>query len=163
MPSDRVKQKVEKDLLRRISHIIQYEVKDPRVQDSFITVAQTVVSSDFRHLKVYVFINADEQRQQEVIEALEKARGFVRKRLGENLDLRVLPDIRFYLDDTPERAHRIEKLLEELPPGERSVAATDPAAAAAGADEEEADGEEDEDEDEADGGEAGEDDEGTAR
>ena len=52
--------------------------------------------------------------------ARREARRFVRGRLGENLDLRYTPEVRFYLDDTPEKAARIEAILASLADRESS-------------------------------------------
>jgi len=102
--------KLEKDMLRRVSQLL-FEIRDPIVQQGMVAVSKTLISKDLRVLKVYVTINKDEAGQQAVMQSLFKAARFVRGRLGENLDLRFTPEVRFHLDDSPERAARIEKLL----------------------------------------------------
>ena len=108
-------QKLERDMLRRVSQLL-YEVRDPTVQQGMVTVSKTQISKDLRVLKVYVTVNKDEAGQQAVMQALAKATRFIRGRLGENLEVRFTPELRFYLDDSPERAARIAKLLAEASP-----------------------------------------------
>jgi ribosome-binding factor A len=110
---DRKIAKIEKDMLRRVSQIL-FEVKDERVQSGLVSVSKTEISRDLRVLKVHVTVLANDEEQRLVLEALHRARRFVRGRLGENLDLRYTPEVRFYLDDTPEKAARIQAILSSL-------------------------------------------------
>jgi ribosome-binding factor A len=108
--------KLEKDMLRRVSTIL-FEVKDPTVQNGMVSVSKVHLSKDLMVLKVWVTINKDEAGQQAVMQSLLRAARFVRGRLGENLDIRHTPEVRFHLDDSPERAARIESLLASVPKG----------------------------------------------
>ena len=111
---DRKIMKLERDMLRRISQLL-YEVRDPIVQEGMVSVSKTNLSKDLRVLKVFVTVNKDEAGQDAVMESLKRATRFIRGRLGENLDLRFTPEIRFHLDDSPERAARIDQILSGLP------------------------------------------------
>jgi len=110
---DRTIARIEKDMLRRISRILM-EIRDPRIASVFVAVSKTTISRDLRVLRCYVTVNQDAPEQQAVMLALHQARKFVRGRLGENLEMRYTPEVRFYLDDTPEKAHRIEEILDSL-------------------------------------------------
>ncbi len=50
----------------------------------------------------------------EVLEGLNEIKGFLRKRVSEELALRYTPDIRIKLDDTIEHAIKISQLLDSL-------------------------------------------------
>ena len=106
--------KLERDLLRRVSQLL-YEVRDPVVQQALVSISKTVLSNDLRVLKVYVTVKAEPAIQEAVITSLKRAARFIRGRLGENLDLRFTPELRFHLDDSPERAARIDDILKGLP------------------------------------------------
>lgn len=106
--------KLERDMLRRVSQLL-YEVRDPVVQKGLVSVSKTNLSKDLRVLKVYVTVNREPEVQDSVMESLKRATRFIRGRLGENLDLRFTPEIRFHLDDSPERAARIDSILKGLP------------------------------------------------
>lgn len=113
--------KLEKDMLRRVSTIL-FEVKDPLVENGMVSVSKVNLSKDLMVLKVWVTINQDEAGQQAVMQSLLRAARFVRGRLGENLDIRHTPEVRFLLDDSPERAARIDSILAALPRGEEDAA-----------------------------------------
>ena len=84
------------DLIKvEISNILSFEVKDPRVKG--ITVLKVELSSDMKNSFIYFsgdnsFNDADPD---EILVGLEKAKGFIRKKLSTNLNLRRTPEIHF--------------------------------------------------------------------
>lgn len=54
------------------------------------------------------------ERAEELLEGLWNARGFIRYTLSQEVKLRVMPKLRFYWDETPDRVDRIESLLAEI-------------------------------------------------
>ena len=127
---DRTIARIEKDMLRRVGRIL-LEIQDPHIAAGLVAVSKTQISRDLRVLKCYVTVNHGPAEQEAVLLALHKARKFVRGRLGENLTLRYTPEIRFYLDDTPESASRIDRILDSLAPAPAEPE-NEPAAEAAG-------------------------------
>lgn len=106
------------ELLRQeIARLIAEEVKDPRV--GFITVMNARVSPDLRHARVYVSVLGDEEAKGQAVEALQRAGGFLRARLGQLLEMKYLPELRFELDRSLERASRIEEILHRVRPEDR--------------------------------------------
>lgn len=103
--------RVDELLRERIAEIVR-EIKDPRV--GFVTVMDVETSPDLRHARVYVSVMGDEEAKRETLETLERASGYVRGRVGEEVRLKYLPRIEFVLDRTLERAARLETLIEEM-------------------------------------------------
>jgi len=100
------------DLVREeVARLLQTELHDRRL--GFITITQVVMSSDLRHARIYVSVLAQQEARAQAMSALQTARGFIRRRLGETLKLRYTPEITFSLDTTGEYADRIESLLEQ--------------------------------------------------
>ena len=84
------------DLIKvEISNILSFEVKDPRVRG--ITVLRVDLSSDMKN--ALIFFSSDNSFNdldtEEILVGLEKARGFIRKKLSNNLSLRRTPEIYF--------------------------------------------------------------------
>ncbi|MDX1661701.1 MAG: 30S ribosome-binding factor RbfA [Gemmatimonadota bacterium] len=100
------------ELLKEEIAVILRDVKDPRV--GFVTVMDVEVSPDLRHARVFVSVLGEEKEKLETIEALDRASGFVRARLGEAVTLKYLPNLHFVLDRTLEKATRIEQLIDEM-------------------------------------------------
>lgn len=105
-------QRVSQLLKEEISQLIQREVKDARIQR--VTVSDVEVSPDLKHATVYVQTVGDVQQAADVLAGLGSAAGFIRSRLGRELRLRRIPELRFRIDRTHERAARIAQLLQEV-------------------------------------------------
>ncbi len=102
------------DLLKKeISKIILKEIKDPRI--GFITLTNVNLSRDLKHAKVYFSIFEESKtKKKETQTALRKAAGFIRFRIFKNLRLKSSPEIEFLLDESFQKADRIEKALKDI-------------------------------------------------
>jgi len=94
------------------SAIIQQRLKDPRI--GFVSITDVVVSGDLRHAKIFVSVLGDEEGKRRTMEALERARGYVRSELGARIAVRFVPEILFRLDESIERGTRIVSLIREV-------------------------------------------------
>ena len=84
------------DLIKQeISNILFFEVKDPRVKG--ITILKVELSSDMK--MSYIFFSSENSfndlETNETLEGLEKAKGFIRRKLSNHLNLRRTPEIIF--------------------------------------------------------------------
>ena len=112
---DRISQEVHK----AIDQIIRDELNDPRVGGTW-SIVRCEVTRDLRYCKVRVSILEQEKRA-DMMKALHKAAGFIRRELGRRVDLRYVPEILFELDTNIEYAAHINQLLKETQPhGESS-------------------------------------------
>ncbi len=88
--------KIEIDLQREISFIINTKVKDPRV--GFVTVTYVKLSSDYHYMDVYITVMNKEANLKTCLEGLNKCRGFIKKNLLERIKLKIQeeqPDLKF--------------------------------------------------------------------
>jgi ribosome-binding factor A len=95
-----------------ISHLIQRELKDPRL--GFVTITEVDVAKDLRTAKVYVSVLGPEADWRASLQALESARGFIRNWLAPRLRLRAIPHLTFHPDRSMAHAAHIQAVLEEL-------------------------------------------------
>ena len=95
---------------RELAAIVIRDLADPAVGPA--TLSGVDLSPDFRQAKVYV-TPARNSNGQSTLRALNRAAGFLRKRLGARIHLKVLPQLRFVYDPTLDEAQRISALLEE--------------------------------------------------
>jgi ribosome-binding factor A len=100
------------EIQRVLGDVIQNEVKDPRV--GFVTVTGVTVTPDMSRANVRVSIMGGEAERKETMKALVRARGFLRRRVGEEVSLRIVPDIVLHLDTSLDQAMRITELLHEI-------------------------------------------------
>ncbi len=105
---DRVNQLIREE----ISHLLQRELKDPRL--GFVTVTEVDVAKDLRTAKVYVSVLGTEQQWRDSLQALGSARGFIRNWLAPRIRLRAVPALTFHPDRSMAHAAHIQALLERL-------------------------------------------------
>lgn len=109
--STRHLEKVREEIKRRLSEILEFEARDPRLE--LITVMDVRVSKDLRHATIYVSAAASDVPEEEAIDVLKAHRGFFRSGLAKRLDLRHTPELRFEIDPVEKHARRVEELLDE--------------------------------------------------
>ena len=110
-------QRVNQLIREEISHLIQRELKDPRL--GFVTVTEVDVAKDLRTAKVYVSVLGSDSQWQSSLEALESARGYIRSWLLPRLRLRSVPHLTFHPDRSMAHAAHIQTVLEGLKTEER--------------------------------------------
>lgn len=93
-----------------VSEIIQFELKSKEV--GMVTVTRVKVSDDNSWAKIHVsFLSTDKEKN---LQALKKAKGFIRTSLSKKLTIRKTPDLNFIIDDSYEQGEKIENLLKEI-------------------------------------------------
>ncbi len=117
-------QRVNQLIREEISHLVQRELKDPRL--GFVTVTEVDVSKDLRTAKVYVSVLGSETDWRATLEALESARGYMRNWLAPRLRLRAIPHLTFLPDRSMAHAAHIQTMLEGLRTEGRASGETDP-------------------------------------
>ena len=110
--ASRRQRKVAELLHQEVSQLIQYDTQDPRL--GFVTVTGVDVSPDLRLAWVYITVLGDDSDVKRSLKGLESAAGYFRHALGETLNLRYIPELRFKIDTSLEHGSRIESLLDTI-------------------------------------------------
>lgn len=98
-------------LVQEISYILSTEVKDKNIK--FVTVTDVKLTNDLSFAKVYVTVLDDDKRE-ETMSSLNKAKGFIRSELHDRVDMRYIPEITFVYDESIEYGNKIENIINEL-------------------------------------------------
>jgi ribosome-binding factor A len=104
--------RLNEQLKREISDLIRTQIRDPRVGPTTVTAVD--VAADLGSARVYVRGSGSPEEQRTKLEGLEAAAPFLRSALGRLLRIRRVPELRFRLDESLERARRIEEVLSEV-------------------------------------------------
>lgn len=112
MPSHRFQHNTE-DIKRGIINIIP-TLKDPRLKEDLISVVSIDVSSDGGSCHIFISSLKGIEHSSQACEILNGACGFIRKKLGNKLRLRYIPNLVFFPTDTIEYAFEMSKKIEEL-------------------------------------------------
>lgn len=105
--------RLEEEIKRELSHIINNEVKDPRIV-GLLSITSVEVTGDLRYAKVFVSNYCSKEEQDQAIKGLEKAKGFIRSELGQKIKARIIPELLFKPDTSMEYAGKISKILTEI-------------------------------------------------
>jgi len=106
--SDRVGGLIQKTL----SQILKKHIKDPRLENIMITGVK--MTQDLKLARIYFSVFGGKVAKEEALEGLKRARGFVKHSLGRQLDLRYMPELEFFYDESFDYGERIEKLLSTV-------------------------------------------------
>lgn len=98
-------------LQRELGTIISEELNDPRI--AFSTVTSVDVTDDLRSARVHVSVLGDDDQITSTMQALEEAKAYLRRELGERVALRFVPELAFVSDRSAERSARISTLLRQ--------------------------------------------------
>lgn len=111
MASNRIG-RINEEIQKELSQLLR-SLKDPRVQQTMISITRVETTPDLRYAKVYVsFLEAD--RAKDALNGLKSASGFLRRELGRNLQLRYTPELQWSLDDSITYGAHMLELINSL-------------------------------------------------
>jgi ribosome-binding factor A len=111
MGTHRIK-RIQEEIQHAASSILLFEVTDPVLQG--LTVTRVVVTKDVGQARIYYESSVPKAQREALQQALDRARGFVRRQLASRLNLKSVPEVQFFYDDTSEEVSRIEGLFSKI-------------------------------------------------
>ena len=111
MASNRIG-RINEEIQKELSNLIR-NLKDPRVQDTMISITHVETTPDLRWAKVYVSF-LQEERATDTLKGLKSAGGYLRRELGRALNLRYTPELNWALDDSITYGAKMMKLINSL-------------------------------------------------
>ena len=111
MASNRIN-RINEEIQKELSNLLR-TVKDPRVQDTMISITRVETTPDLRYTKVYVSF-LQENKADDAMKGLKSAAGYLRRQLGSNLKLRYAPEIVWALDDSITYGAHMLNLINSL-------------------------------------------------
>ena len=111
MASNRIN-RINEEIQKELSSLLR-TVKDPRVQDTMISITRVETTPDLRYTKVYVSF-LQEDKAEGAMKGLQSAAGFLRRELGNALNLRYTPQIMWALDDSITYGAKMLALINSL-------------------------------------------------
>lgn len=104
--------RVSSEVYEILASVIHNELSDPRLKGIQLTSSE--MTKDLKILKVYYYVEGGEAERRHARQGLNSAIGYLKRSLSEHLRLRVIPEIKFYFDDSIERAERLDTILDNL-------------------------------------------------
>lgn len=112
MPTPLRMKRINDRIKQVLSVVLISKIDDPRLAG--VSVTDVKVDRELDYANIYVSSLNGAKSSREVIAGLNHARGYLKHEIAQEVDLRVMPRLRFFWDPTPERADRIDTLLAKL-------------------------------------------------
>jgi ribosome-binding factor A len=110
--NNRRSQRVASQIKTEISWLIEHSLRDP--DKGFITVTRVRLSSDLKIASVYYSVLGNQEEREASKKALARAKSFLKHELGDRVNLRVVPELRFFYDDSLDYSEKISTLLNKI-------------------------------------------------
>ena len=102
-------ERVAAQIRRELAKLILREVKDPAI--GFVSVSDVEVTRDLAHAKVFITV-FETDKAKATLSALSRAAGFLRRRLGQEMRIRSVPELHFHHDASVETGQRMDSLID---------------------------------------------------
>ncbi|MGZ6371796.1 MAG: 30S ribosome-binding factor RbfA [Candidatus Limnocylindria bacterium] len=106
--TDRLDSQIRQELM----DLLQREMKDPRL--GFATITRVETARDLGHARVWVSVLGTDAERGRTMDALRVATPWLRRKLGERLSLRHVPELSVREDDSIAGGDRVLQILQEL-------------------------------------------------
>lgn len=106
--TDRLDSQIRQELM----DLLQREMKDPRL--GFATITRVETARDLGHARVWVSVLGSEIERERTMGALRVATPWLRRKLGERLSLRHVPELTVREDDSIASGDRVLQIIQEL-------------------------------------------------
>ncbi len=103
--------KVSSLIKEELSLIFLHKIQDQKF--GIITVTNVKMSPDLRHTKVYLSVYERDKRT-EVLEKVNEIKGMIRTELASRVQMRFVPELHFFIDDTLDYVEKIEGLFKKI-------------------------------------------------
>ena len=114
MPNNYRIAKVSSLLKKEITLILRNDLENELLRCNFINITNIELTGDMQYCKVFVTSNAETEKRKEIVDNLNISKKFIRRILGERIEMRRVPDIIFKDDLILEKGMSVLTLLEEL-------------------------------------------------
>ena len=111
MASNRIN-RINEEIQKELADLLR-NLKDPRVQNTMISITRVEATPDLRYAKVYVSF-LEEDKAADALKGLKSAGGYLRRELGHALQLRYTPELGGARDDSITYGAKMLKLINSL-------------------------------------------------
>ena len=106
--------RINSEVQKCLTKILSNELKDPRIS-GMITITEVDVSGDLSHAKVFVTIlGKSKKAEDQTFKILQASSSYIRKSLSQKLNMRITPELHFFIDNTYDESAKMDKLLDSL-------------------------------------------------
>jgi len=111
-------QRLGAQMQRSLSELLRFETKDPGLADVSLTAVD--LSRDLGVARIYFSLLNPDADPQPALDGLQRAAGFLRSKLGAELEIRHVPELRFVHDESIAHAAEISRLIDDATAGRKT-------------------------------------------
>lgn len=108
-------ERVNSELKKQITKVIAEDVKDPRLGSALVGVTKVYTTPDLKYAKVYLSVYAtSEEERKAAFDTVCRSGAFIRARLKDVVNIRLMPELKFLLDDSVDYSVKIDELIDKM-------------------------------------------------
>ena len=111
--------RIDSEIQTALSNTLTYDMHSKELEGVIISVIACHTTNDLRHCKVLVSIFPDNDKEQKMF-AIKNAIPYLRREIARKVNLRIVPELSFELDDSAQYGAKIDKIIADLHKGENN-------------------------------------------
>ena len=85
-------ERISSEVKKELSKILRDDLSDPRLSnEAMVSITDVEVTNDLSFADCYISVLGDEQKKEDVLDALDQAKGYIKILIGERMRLRSMP------------------------------------------------------------------------
>ena len=105
--------KINAEIQKLVGIIIKEDLNNPIIDEAIVSVTGVKTTEDLEISKIYISV-FDKEKQEDVLNQIKHSAGFIRKTLAPRLDIRKVPYLEFYIDDSIEYGAKIDAVIDKI-------------------------------------------------
>ena len=105
--------RVDSEIQTALSHTLTYDMQSPELEGVMVSVVSCHTSKDLKHCKVLISIFPDKDKEKKFY-AVKNATPYLRRELARQVNLRIVPELQFEIDDSAEYGANIDRLIASI-------------------------------------------------
>lgn len=107
--------RINSELSKQITKVISEDIKDPRLGTCLVGVTKVYTTPDLKYAKVYLSIYGKTKEEiQEAYFTVCRSKVFIRNKLKESVQMRLVPELNFLIDDSVDYSLKIDAILHDI-------------------------------------------------
>jgi ribosome-binding factor A len=103
--------RIQSEILNLLNHTLKFEIYDEFIKKASFTYVKLSDDNLTAHIYVDTF---DRNLIDKLVTKLQESKGVFRKQLANNMAIRKIPDLKFYVDRTIDNSYKIDELLDKI-------------------------------------------------
>lgn len=111
--------RVDSEIQKALASTLAYDMNSKELEGVMVSVISCHTSKDLKHCKVLISIFPENDKEKKFF-AIKNAIPFLRKELARKVNLRVVPELTFEIDDSAAYGANIDRIIANLHKGENN-------------------------------------------